>query len=460
MRTGSPAVIIYDANGVPLGVYDNTAIPANTPAVLLAGTDGVNSRYALLDSSGRPIVKVKQVEDISANGTITALNGIVSILPVGCSGSNFSITGTWVGTLTFEATIDSTNWFSVTSLNQSTAAFVPSTTVNGNFRLNVASYAGFRIRASAWTSGTATVYIVAGLGATDLSYVSGGSVASDIQGMFVTGSVASPKPVVIGGKYPTDGTLKYIAIDSEGRIITSPPGTIATQAGFKMGYINTSALGNYAVRATTYTEPTANGQRSIASANAADTAAGTGMRTVVLTYFDQTGAGPFTETLTLNGTTGVNTVATDICFIESIRGVTVGSGGTNAGIITLYTQINKGGTAIGTIAVGDGRTYWSHHYVGTTVTCYITSCSVGHNGTVVGSGGVFVLRSVSIPSANKYDEQISDFIRLYGQASTFARNYGTAIKVAGPARVVTWLSPESTSSIIYRAAFDYYDQPN
>lgn len=53
MSKRSPAVILYDASGVPLAVADGVAIPVGTPALLIAGKDGSNSRFAKVDASGR-----------------------------------------------------------------------------------------------------------------------------------------------------------------------------------------------------------------------------------------------------------------------------------------------------------------------------------------------------------------------------------------------------------------------
>jgi len=73
----------------------------------------------------------------------------------------------------------------------------------------------------------------------------------------------------------------------------------------------------------------------ILSDNAADTAAGTGMRTVTVTTLD----GNFnlkTEIITMNGTTPVTLNGTHL-HPDLLRGLTAGSGRVNAGLITLRT---------------------------------------------------------------------------------------------------------------------------
>lgn len=266
-------------------------------------------------------------------------------------------------------------------------------------------------------------------------------------------ALAPIQSILVGG---SDGTnLVPIAVDNLGRLVTSS--LTGFGADFSFGDVATAAVTRTFVRRTTYTEQTANGQRSIASSSAADAAAGTGARSLRITYLDQTGAGPFTEILTLNGTVRVNTVATNICFIEQIEVVTAGSGGVNAGTITLFTVPTAGGTAIGTIAIGNNQTFWAHHYVPTAKICNITGISCGHNGTTVGSGALFTINWRPIGVANAVETQASDFVRLYGQTSTFSRNYSSPIKITGPARLQMYVTPETATSTIYRGAFDFFE---
>lgn len=75
-------------------------------------------------------------------------------------------------------------------------------------------------------------------------------------------------------------------------------------------------------------------QVKVVSSSASDTAAGTGVRTVVLLYLDSD-LEPHTETVTLNGTTAVNTVATNIRFLQGMYAATFGSGKAAAGNISV-----------------------------------------------------------------------------------------------------------------------------
>lgn len=266
-------------------------------------------------------------------------------------------------------------------------------------------------------------------------------------------STAPTVSILVGG---SDGTnLRPLATDNQGRLVTSA--ITGFGANFTFGDVIVAATTLAAVRRTPYTEQTTNAQRSVVSSSALDTAAGTGARMVKITYYDVTGAGPSTETITLNGIVAVNTVSTTICYVEKIEVVTAGVTGSNAGVLSLKAAIAGAGVTVGTIAIGDNQTFWCHHYIPTGKICNITGFSVNHNGTTVGSGGLFFIKSFPIAVPNGVEKQVGDFHRLYGQQSTTTRNYGSPIVVAGPARILGYVTPETASSTAYRASMDFFE---
>lgn len=100
-----------------------------------------------------------------------------------------------------------------------------------------------------------------------------------------------------------------------------------------------------------YSFPSSAGvQMSIVSSSANDTSAGTGIRSVDLIYLDANLAEQ-TESVTLNGTTPVLTVATNIRFIQCMIGTSYGSGKSAAGNISA----SNGGNTYSYIAAGDVR---------------------------------------------------------------------------------------------------------
>jgi hypothetical protein len=93
MSGESPDVILYDSNSNALAVQNGVAIPASTPALMIAGSDGTNSRYITIDTSGRPVVVGAGVAGTPAGGVIT-IQGIAGGTSVPVSGTITANQGT------------------------------------------------------------------------------------------------------------------------------------------------------------------------------------------------------------------------------------------------------------------------------------------------------------------------------------------------------------------------------
>lgn len=104
------------------------------------------------------------ITDTQGSGTISALNATVVANTAGASTVTFYITGTWVATLSIEGTVDGTNWFSVNGDVDATDTIESSTTINTFITVGCGGFSGVRLRASAYTSGTATGAYNSGLG--------------------------------------------------------------------------------------------------------------------------------------------------------------------------------------------------------------------------------------------------------------------------------------------------------
>jgi len=261
----------------------------------------------------------------------------------------------------------------------------------------------------------------------------------------------------------TDPALVVVLSPNQQSIpVNSAPSNAIT--GIRTGIISlggSTANTLQVIRATTYTEQSSNAQRSISSSSTSDTSAGVGARTLLLTYYTSTGTGPFTETITLNGTSAVNTVATDICYIEKMEIITVGSSLYNVGTITLWTTTGGGGSAIGTIGVGnivptigDGQTFWSHHYIPlsstSTLATFVVSATSGGSGT----NSKFILRSKQVLIANSIESTASEVLLTIG---TITRVLSIPIKITGFARVAAYGIPGVNNATL-TASFDYSEQ--
>jgi len=96
-------------------------------------------------------------------GTLIGADETVVIDALGQGTVGVQITGTWVGTLAFEGTIDNTNWFALNAAPIPSGATVTTTTANGQWVVLTGGVRNVRVRASAYTSGTVTVWLASSL---------------------------------------------------------------------------------------------------------------------------------------------------------------------------------------------------------------------------------------------------------------------------------------------------------
>jgi hypothetical protein len=123
----------------------------------------------------------------------------------------------------------------------------------------------------------------------------------------------------------------------------------------RRGVLATTVTGDDLWEGTATTIPipdqTTGEQCTIVSTSANDTAAGSNVRTVDVHYLDAAG-NEQVENVTLNGTTPVNTVATNIRFIQYIHSkTTAGHGIAAAGTISIY-RTGDAARVYSTISVG------------------------------------------------------------------------------------------------------------
>lgn len=184
-----------------------------------------------------------------------------------------------------------------------------------------------------------------------------------------------------------------------------------------------------------YVFPPAGGiQMQVVSTSANDTAAGTGVRTLLIHYLDANYAVQ-SESVTMNGTTPVNTVATNILRVQEMHVFTLGSGVAAAGTITLkntaatvtYASIdiafNRSRNAVYTIPAGKTGylTHWdafSGTATGTHFTTFTLRLSthdgvllsgvfLAHDGIGTLNGGNSVYYDIPITCPEKTDIKVS-----------------------------------------------------
>jgi len=221
----------------------------------------------------------------------------------------------------------------------------------------------------------------------------------------------------------------------------SPSSYANASAGRNVGYVSAPTLNVPTnVRATTFAQQVAQGQRSVVSTSASDAGAGTGAISVTINYLNNA-MQPKSETVALNGVTPVNTVGNDIQFIESMVIASCGSNLANVGTINLMTAVAGGGVVMAAIAIGDNSTFYAHHYVPVGVTCYITK----HTGTGTLAAGRSYMVVTGDPRTTNPILQAGDII-LHLAGGSEDHDYETPIPVTGPNLVIMRENPVATQA--------------
>lgn len=99
-----------------------------------------------------------------SSGMLSALSASQTGATAGCSSCTVAVTGTWVGTVAFQASIDNHNFFAVAAIDIATGFQVTRTTANGHYLVPCGGYNTVSAVMTAYTSGSATVAFDAGEG--------------------------------------------------------------------------------------------------------------------------------------------------------------------------------------------------------------------------------------------------------------------------------------------------------
>src|SRR5262249_24397222 len=121
-----------------------------------------------VDGSG--VVQPISIGDTSGSGTITSINGAVTVTTAGCSIVVFNVTGTWSATVQIEGTTDGTTFFGVPSI-ANFGGIVTNFVGNNQYVVNCGGFKQVRLRASAYTSGTVAIAYNAGIGSNIIQVV-------------------------------------------------------------------------------------------------------------------------------------------------------------------------------------------------------------------------------------------------------------------------------------------------
>jgi hypothetical protein len=128
---------------------------------------------------------------------------------------------------------------------------------------------------------------------------------------------------------------------------------------FKLGNKTTTSTSETLVSLRDYVQQDAEAQRSVKSSSNQDKSSGSGASVVRITYLTS-GYVKKTEDVTLDGTSRIQTVATDIRFVEDFEVI---DGAAAAGAISLLETASGPQNEFVGIASGTTQSFLCHHYV-------------------------------------------------------------------------------------------------
>lgn len=272
---GNPIPVSAAALPLPTGAATETTLAAlntKTPAV---GQAAMAASSPVVIASDQSTVPVNQA-GVSATGSITVLNAsptsgagtagsAVALSLSGASGWACDLRGTFVATVTFQGTIDGTNWFTIAVLPAGgtvNVASVTTATAVGAWWGNATGLQQVRATATAFTSGSVTVVLRAMQAAGIVTALPSGATTVTVSGTVTsnigTGSIAAGTNAIgdVGTQYRASatGAASTVSVMSPA---TPASATIKASAGRLLGwYLQNSSAAIRSVKVFNATAPT------------------------------------------------------------------------------------------------------------------------------------------------------------------------------------------------------------
>lgn len=188
-----------------------------------------------------------QIGDANANPAFTdvvqqtqslgALNAQNQVQLRGQANATVQVTGIGSLTLVFEVTTDGSNFDGVTAYPIAGGAGITSTTANGHWSVPVTGFFQFRVRVSAFTSGTATVSVIASQGTAIPPVSAAGNSREDLIAWAGT-ALGTPTNF---GTTPTAVIAGSVNSSLFAGTVSVPSGTLGTSPGAVAGTIPTNS---------------------------------------------------------------------------------------------------------------------------------------------------------------------------------------------------------------------------
>jgi hypothetical protein len=126
---------------------------------------GVKSDVAIIDRGGSASEDLGPLYGDTASGNIAGLTSVSIAKPFGFCTVGVQVTGTFVATLVFEGSADGTNFVSLSAVpSGGTGIPVTQATTPGIWQTDVTGLSTFRVRCTAFTSGTAVITLISSVG--------------------------------------------------------------------------------------------------------------------------------------------------------------------------------------------------------------------------------------------------------------------------------------------------------
>jgi hypothetical protein len=206
---------LYTPNGDSAMDETNDAVRTTLVTATPAGTNNIGDM---------DIETFENSADVTMQNAATATGNGTVLTTTGYGTAVVQVTGTFVGTITFEGSVDGTNYHAISATQMGTTTIATTATTTGIYRTSVSGLTNIRARVSAYTSGSITA-----VGrCTNATY--GSKIVALGPGTNIIGSLAANQSVNIGqlggiatalGNGTTStGTLRVtLSSDSTGQVI-------------------------------------------------------------------------------------------------------------------------------------------------------------------------------------------------------------------------------------------------
>lgn len=302
---------------------------------------------------------------------------------VGYSSIGFNLTVPLGSTIAFEGTMDGTNWESH-PFRLASNGFLEETSSNGQYSGSISCHRKIRFRVL--TLGTVVGSVV-------------GRVSLNVSTL---------------DSIEKEGTGDYSINVSKGSVLdTFQVNKFGRNTDIDIGTEDIWGIGG------TFVPPTSAGVVNFVSSSAADTAVGTGARTISVNGLNSE-YNEVTETITLLGAANVPTV-NSYFIVHRIIVLTAGTGGTNAGTIT-GTSTGGGTPVMISVTIGKGQSQFCIYQVPRGYTAYLEKFQGSVNG-----GALLDLELFAKPSGGVYN--LKGTLLLNTTASSYVvKQYDTPMK--------------------------------